>query len=112
LVLFISFSCLIAFSCNSLRDLCVSSLRASTSLPVFYCMSSRELVMSFLMSSIIIIRSDLSLAFLVWRCMQDLLWWENWVLMMPGNLCFCCLLSYASLLPTEYLQCSVLPIWL
>jgi hypothetical protein len=34
---------------------------------------------------------DLNLAFLEWWCIQDLLWWENWVLMMPSNLGFCCL---------------------
>jgi hypothetical protein len=33
--LFLSFVCLIVFSCNSLRDFCVSSLRASSCLPVF-----------------------------------------------------------------------------
>jgi hypothetical protein len=37
MVLFISFACLIVFSCNSLRDLCVSSLRAPSCLPVFSC---------------------------------------------------------------------------
>jgi hypothetical protein len=36
MVLFISFTCLIVFSYNSLRDFCVSSLRASTCLPVFF----------------------------------------------------------------------------
>jgi hypothetical protein len=45
------------FSCNSLRDFCVSSLRASSYLPVFSCISLRELFMPFLMSSIIIMRS-------------------------------------------------------
>jgi hypothetical protein len=59
MVLFISFTCLICclivFSCNSLRDFCVSSLRASSSLPVFYCISLRDLFVSFLKSSIIII---------------------------------------------------------
>ena len=33
MVLFISFACLIVFSCNSLRDFYVSSLRTSTFLP-------------------------------------------------------------------------------
>jgi hypothetical protein len=38
MVLFNVFTCLVVFSCNSLRDFCVSSLRASTHLlcsPVF-----------------------------------------------------------------------------
>jgi hypothetical protein len=39
MVLFISFTCLNVFSCNSLRDFCVSSLRSSTCLPVFSFMS-------------------------------------------------------------------------
>jgi hypothetical protein len=55
---FISFTCLIVFSCNSLRDFCVSSLRASSCLPVFFCISLRELLMAFIKSSIIIMRSD------------------------------------------------------
>jgi len=36
-VFFNSFICLIVFSCNSLRDCCVSSLRASNCLSVFSC---------------------------------------------------------------------------
>jgi hypothetical protein len=43
MVLFISFACLIVFSCNSLRNVCVSSLWASTCLPVFSCISLKEL---------------------------------------------------------------------
>jgi hypothetical protein len=43
---FISFSCLIVFSCISLRDLCVSSLSASTHLPVFSCIALREFFIS------------------------------------------------------------------
>lgn len=43
-VLFNSFTCLIVFSCISLRDFCVSSLWASTCLPVF-CIFLRELLM-------------------------------------------------------------------
>ena len=35
MVLFNSFTCLDVFSCNSLRDFCVSFLRASICLPVF-----------------------------------------------------------------------------
>jgi hypothetical protein len=37
MVLFLSFACLNVFSCNSLRYFCVSSLRASSCLPVFSC---------------------------------------------------------------------------
>jgi hypothetical protein len=47
MVLFISFTCLIVFSCNSLRDFCVSFLRASSSLPVFPSFSFKELFTSF-----------------------------------------------------------------
>jgi hypothetical protein len=54
------------FSCNCLRNLCVCmcvcvcvfSLRASTCLPVFSCISLRELFMSYIMSSILIMRCD------------------------------------------------------
>jgi hypothetical protein len=47
---------------------------------------------------------DLYLAFLVWWCIQDLLWWESLVLMMPSNLGFCCSFSYLKcLLPSIYL---------
>ena len=53
IVLLNSFTCLIVFSCISLRDLLVSSLRASTYLLVFLCISLMELFMSFLKSSII-----------------------------------------------------------
>jgi hypothetical protein len=35
MVLFNSFTCLVVFSCNPLRNFCVSSLRTSTCLPVF-----------------------------------------------------------------------------
>ena len=58
MVLFKSFTHLIIFSCSSLRDFCVYSLRASTCLPVFSCLSLRELFMSYLMSSISIMRYD------------------------------------------------------
>jgi hypothetical protein len=57
MVLFNSFACLTMFSCNSLRDFCVSSLRASICLPVFSYISLWKLFMSFLNSSIIIMRS-------------------------------------------------------
>ena len=30
---------------------------------------------------------------------------ENWVLMMPSNLGFCCLCSYTCILPSDYLWC-------
>jgi hypothetical protein len=43
---------LIMFSCNSLRDCCVSSLRVSSCLTVFSCIPLRELFMSFLKFSI------------------------------------------------------------
>jgi hypothetical protein len=50
---FCSFACLVVFYCNSLRDfllllLFVSSLRVSTGLPAFSCISLRELFMFFL----------------------------------------------------------------
>ncbi len=45
---------LLIVSCNSLRDFCVSFIRASTCLLVLSCISLRELFMSFLKSSIII----------------------------------------------------------
>jgi hypothetical protein len=58
IVLFNSFTCLDVFSWNSLRDFCVSSLRASTYLPVFSCIYLRELFMSVLKFSISIMRYD------------------------------------------------------
>jgi hypothetical protein len=39
---FCSFTCLAVFSCNSLRDCCVYSLRWATCLPVFSYISLRE----------------------------------------------------------------------
>jgi hypothetical protein len=94
IVLSSSFTCLVMFSYNSLRDFCVSSLRAASCLTVFSCISLRELFMSFLKFSIIIMRCDLNqnLAFLVCYGIQGLLWWENWFLM-PSSLGFCCLCS-------------------
>jgi hypothetical protein len=53
--LFFSEPSLVWFSYNSLRDFCVSSLRSSAHLPVFLCISLRELFMSFLNSSIMMI---------------------------------------------------------
>jgi hypothetical protein len=58
MVLFNFFICLVVFFCNSLRDFCVFSLRDSSCLPVFFCLSLRELFMSFLKTSIIIVRCD------------------------------------------------------
>ena len=58
MVLFNSFTCLVVFSCNYLRDFCVSSLRVSTCLPVFFYISLKELFMSSLKSSISIMRCD------------------------------------------------------
>ena len=37
-------TCLVVFSCNSLRNFCVSSLRFSTGLAVFSCISLSELL--------------------------------------------------------------------
>jgi hypothetical protein len=64
MVLFISFTCLVVFSCNSLRNFCVSLLRVSTCLPVFSYISLRELFMSLLKSSIIIMRCGFKSALL------------------------------------------------
>ena len=44
--------------------------------------------------------------------MQDLLWWESWVLMMPSNLGFCCFCSYSCLLPPDYLKYLLSSIYL
>jgi len=114
-VLFNSFTCLVVFYCNSLRDFCVSSLRASTLL-VLSCVSLRELFMSFLKSSssvvvviiiIIIIKCD----FKSKSCFFSVFGYpifalvENWALMMLSSLGFCCLSSYACLLPLGYLWC-------
>jgi hypothetical protein len=58
MVLFNSLTCLVVFSCNSLRSFCVSSL---TVLHVYLCSPVfflRDLLMSFLKSSIIIMRCD------------------------------------------------------
>ena len=54
-----SSTCLVMFSCNSLRDFYVSSLSTSTCLAVFCCIFLRELLMSFLKSSTNIMRYDL-----------------------------------------------------
>jgi hypothetical protein len=75
---------------------------------VFFCISLRELFMSFLKSSIIISRDvtlNQSLAFLVCCGIQGSLWWENLFLMMPSSLGFCWLYSCSCLLPPGYLWC-------
>jgi hypothetical protein len=48
---FNSFAYLVVFSCSSLRDFCVSSVRASSCLPLFSYISLRELFIFFLKSS-------------------------------------------------------------
>jgi hypothetical protein len=60
--LFNSFTSLIMFSYSSLRDLFISSLRASTCLPVFSCISFSELFIYSLKDSTIFMRSDFRLA--------------------------------------------------
>jgi hypothetical protein len=45
---FNSITCLVLFFCNSLREFCVSSLRASTCLAVFFCNSLRDFCASYL----------------------------------------------------------------
>jgi hypothetical protein len=46
IILFNFFTCLVVFSCNSLRDFCVSSLRTSTFLAVFSCNSLKDFCVS------------------------------------------------------------------
>jgi hypothetical protein len=58
IVLFSSFTCLVVFSCNSLKDFYVSSLRTSSCLPVLSCISLMVLFISVLKSSIIIMSYD------------------------------------------------------
>ena len=41
----------------------------------------------------------------MWCCIQDLLWWDSLVLMMPSSLGFCCFCSYTCLLLSDYLKC-------
>jgi hypothetical protein len=55
--LFKGFYLLTEFSCNSLRDVCVSSLRTCSCLAVFFCISLSELLMP-LKSSTSIMRYD------------------------------------------------------
>jgi hypothetical protein len=66
MVLLSSFTCLVVFSFNSFRNFCVYSLGSSTCLPVFSCISLRELFMSFLNSSIIIMRCNFKSVLLFW----------------------------------------------
>jgi hypothetical protein len=56
--LFNFFTYLIVFSCISLMGLCVSSLRASTCLPVFSSIPFSDLFISYLKDSVIFMRSD------------------------------------------------------
>jgi hypothetical protein len=51
MVLLNSVTCLVVFFCNSLREFCVSSLRASTFLTVFYCNYLSDFYASSLMPS-------------------------------------------------------------
>jgi hypothetical protein len=62
---------LVVFSLNSLRDFCAYSLSASTYLAMFYCISLRELIVSFLKSSISIMRYD----FKYESCFSGVLWY-------------------------------------
>jgi hypothetical protein len=62
-------TCLPVFSCNSLREFCVSSLRASTYLVVFSCVSFRDLLMFSFKSSTSIMRYD----FKCESCFSDVL---------------------------------------
>ena len=107
MVLFNSFTCLVALSCNSLRDFYVCSLRASIYLLVFSCISLRELFMSFLKSSILIMKCD----FKSESCFSGVLTysdsrlWKNCVLMMPSSLGFCCLYACPCLSTSGYLWC-------
>ena len=50
---------------------------------------------------------DPYLAFLLWWFLQDLLWWQCWVLMMQSNVGFSYFYYYACLLPSDYLRCSM-----
>jgi hypothetical protein len=85
------------FSYNSLMDFSVSSLRPSTCLPVFSCISLRVfffyILLKFLYHHYEKWFLNLNFAFPVWWSILDLLWWENWVLMIPSRLSFCCLCS-------------------
>jgi hypothetical protein len=108
MVLFNSITYLVVFSCNSLRGFFfVSSLKASSCLPVFSCIS-------FLNSSIIIMRSD----FRSMSCFSGVMVYpglamvESLVLMTQSNLGFCCFFSYACLLPSDYFKYLLSSIYL
>jgi len=58
MVFFNSFTCLVVFFCNCLRDFCVFSLRASTWLPLLFYFSLRHLCMFFLKSFNILLSFD------------------------------------------------------
>jgi hypothetical protein len=45
----------------------------------------------------------------MWWCVQDLLWWENWILMMPSNLGF---VAYILVLAISDWSLSFLWFWL
>jgi hypothetical protein len=69
MVLLKSITCLVVFSCNSLRDFCVSFLRSSTYLAVFSCNSLRDFCASSLTVSTCLavfscISSELSMPFI------------------------------------------------
>jgi hypothetical protein len=89
MVLFNSITCLVVFSCNSLRDFCASSLMSSTYLAVFSCISLSELL-NFLMSSTIIMRYAFKSGSSFSGVLGALDWakWECWVLMMVSGLGF------------------------
>ena len=48
-----------------------------------------------------------NLDFPLWWGIQDLLWWENWVLMMSSNLGFSCLCSCACLSLSDYFSSNL-----
>jgi hypothetical protein len=70
MLLFNSFTCLVVFFYNSLRDFCVSSLRAFPYLPVFSSISLRESFMFLLKSSIIIMRYDFYIKDCLFQCVE------------------------------------------
>jgi hypothetical protein len=81
---------------------------------VFSCISLKELLISFLLPSIIIMRSDFRSisCFSGVMAYPGLAMWESLALMMPSNLGFCCFCSYACLLPSDYLKCSIPSVYL
>jgi hypothetical protein len=93
MLLFNSFTFLLMFFCISLRNLCLSFLRASICLVVLFCIYLNDLFLSFLKFCIFILRWD----FKSESCFSGELWYSEiamvgyWVLMMPISLSFCCL---------------------